>query len=180
MFYAHEIFSTFSFSIIRTSSEGEMSRLVFRDLWRTRPMILSSVPPSPWDYWKYRKCPLFLSDAHTWANCSFIPSQCSKPILTWRRSVDFHFPDDRHLSQFSSPHFYHMNLALLFCAFSSSNSSLASKYLLSPAGNNFILYQKPRLIISLPLPPSLQPFCFSITLFHFYPPRTLRSRQTLS
>lgn len=56
MFYAHEIFSTFSFSIIQTSSEGEMSRLVFRDLWRTRPMILSSVPPSPWDYWKYRKC----------------------------------------------------------------------------------------------------------------------------
>lgn len=94
MFYAHEIFSTFSFSIIRTSSEGEMSRLVFRDLWRTRPMILSSVPPSPWDYWKYRKCPLFLSDAHTWANCSFIPSQCSKPILTWRRSVDFHFMTD--------------------------------------------------------------------------------------
>lgn len=56
MFYAHEIFSTFTFSIIQTSSEGEMSRLVFRDLWRTRPMILSSVPPSPWDYWKYRKC----------------------------------------------------------------------------------------------------------------------------
>lgn len=124
--------------------------------------------------------PPFLSDAHTWANCSFIPSWCSELILTWRRSVDFHFPDDRHLSQFSPLHFYHMNLALLFRAFSSSNSFLAFKYLLSPTGNNFILYQKPRLIISLLLPPSLHPFCLSITLFYFYPSRTLRSRQTRS